>query len=288
MSRATISHVSDTAMWVAFYRALESERPDALFRDRFARGLSGAKGEEIARAMQGGVAGGWPIVVRTKLMDGVIEGAAASGEIDTVLNLAAGLDARPWRLTLPKELLWIEVDLPAMIAHKRAVIGDEPPACTVESVALDLSDVPARRALFERVGIPGRRVLVVTEGLLIYLTPEAVAALSDDLARAPGIAQWMLDLASPALLRMMAKSWGKTVAAGGAPFLFAPEAGVRFFEPHGFRETLFLSIWEGALRLNRKPPMAWLWRIAGFFAPPGRKDEIKRFSGVVLLRRTQP
>jgi hypothetical protein len=46
------------------------------------------------------------------------------------------------------------------------------------------------------------------------------------------------------------------------------------------------SIWEGALQLNRKPPMAWLRRMAGFFSPPKRKEEIRRFSGVVLLRRT--
>lgn len=283
--QASISHVSDTAHWVAYYRALESERPDALFKDRFARALAGARGEAIARGMQGGLAGGWPMVVRTKFMDDLIEAAAARGEIDTVLNLAAGLDARPYRLALPKELRWIEVDLPDMIAHKQTVLGSETPVCALESVALDLADVPARRALFDRVGAAGRHVLVVSEGLLIYLAPEAVGALADDLHRAPGMEQWLIDLASPALLKMMMRTWGKRVATG-APFLFAPADGVRFFEPHGFREEKFLSIWEGALQFNRKPPMAWLWRMAGFFSPPKRKEEVRRFSGVVLLRRT--
>jgi methyltransferase (TIGR00027 family) len=283
--RASISHVSDTAHWVAYYRALESERPDALFHDRHARQLAGPSGEAIARGMQGGLAGGWPLVVRTKLMDEIIEGFAARGEIDTVLNLAAGLDARPYRLKLPRELRWVEVDLPEMITFKRSVLRKEAPVCALESVELDLIDVTSRRALFARVGAPGRHVLVISEGLLIYLSPEAVGGLADDLARAPGIRRWLIDLASPALLKMMSRTWGKRVSEGGAPFLFAPEEGVNFFARHGFREEAFFSIWEGALRFNRKPPMAWLWRMAGFFSPPKRKEEIKRFSGVVLLRR---
>jgi O-methyltransferase involved in polyketide biosynthesis len=45
-----IEHVTDTAFWVASYRALESERPDALFRDPLAGLLSGEKGKQIARS----------------------------------------------------------------------------------------------------------------------------------------------------------------------------------------------------------------------------------------------
>lgn len=45
-----VRDVSDTALWVAVYRARETERPDALFRDPYARRLAGARGEQIARA----------------------------------------------------------------------------------------------------------------------------------------------------------------------------------------------------------------------------------------------
>lgn len=280
-----IENVSDTAHWVAFYRALETERRDALFRDPYARKLAGPRGEAIARGMEGGLAGGWPIVVRTKAMDDIIEALAARGEFDTVLNLACGLDTRPFRLKLPKDLRWIEVDLPAMIEGKRAVLGSETPVCALESVSLDLADAAARRQLLLRVAGPDRRVLVVSEGLLIYLAPEQVAGLADDLAAAPGVTRWLIDLASPALLTMLSKTWGKRVAAAGAPFRFGPPEGTAFFEPHGFREETYHSLWEDALRWNRKPPMAWLWQIAGFFASPKRKEEVRRFSGIIVLRR---
>ena len=284
----TISHVSDTAHWVAYYRALETDRPDALFHDRHARELAGPAGEAIAGSMSTmrGAAGAWPLVVRTKLMDDVIEHAANTGAVNIVLNLAAGLDARPYRLKLPESLWWIEVDLPDMIAHKQAILARDRPVCRLESVGLDLADRRARQDLFARVGAAGRRVLVVSEGLLVYLAPEDVAALSDDLHAAPGMLEWLIDLGSPALLQFMEKNWGKRLAESGAPFRFGPAEGTRFFEPHGFRELEYFSLWQNALRLNRKPPMAWLWQLMGVFATPKRKEEIKRFSGVVLLQRT--
>ena len=43
-----VRNISDTAMWAAAYRARETERPGALFRDPFAKRLAGPRGEQIA------------------------------------------------------------------------------------------------------------------------------------------------------------------------------------------------------------------------------------------------
>ncbi|MGH7538497.1 MAG: class I SAM-dependent methyltransferase, partial [Gemmatimonadales bacterium] len=67
-----ISHVSDTAHWVATYRAMESERPDALFRDPYARRLAGPRGEAIVNALPKAKAFAWPMIVRTAVMDEII------------------------------------------------------------------------------------------------------------------------------------------------------------------------------------------------------------------------
>jgi methyltransferase (TIGR00027 family) len=95
-----IRNVSDTALWVAIYRAIESEHPDALFSDPYARRLGGERGEAIARTMR---RGSWPMVVRTAVMDEIVLRCVQQG-VTTVLNLAAGLDARPYRLALPTSL----------------------------------------------------------------------------------------------------------------------------------------------------------------------------------------
>jgi hypothetical protein len=66
---------------------------------------------------------------------------------------------------------------------------------------------------------------------------------------------------------------------------FAPEEGTAFFEPAGWTEAEYRPILDEAMRLHRAPRMVWLWRALGFLASRKRKEQLKRFSGVVLLRR---
>ncbi len=282
---ASIEHVSDTARWVALYRAMESERPDALFHDPYARRLAGERGERILDSMRKGRAWAWPMVVRTAVMDELILRAVERDGVSTVLNLAAGLDTRPYRLPLTPSLRWVEVDFPDVIAYKQQQLAGERPTCTLEQAGVDLTDVARRRALFGEIGAAARQVLVVSEGLLIYLTPEQVAALARDLAAPAPFRWWLIDLPSPRLLKMMEKTWGRAVAAGNAPFQFAPAEGTRFFEAHGWREAEFRSMWEESLRLKRTMRLAWLWNLIGRLYPKRKREEFRRFSGIVLLRK---
>src|SRR6266571_1371476 len=122
-----LTHISDTARWVAVYRAMESERPDAIFKDPFARRLAGAQGEAIVQALPQGRTWAWPMIVRTAVFDEAILRTVTAEGVRTVLNLAAGLDTRPFRLALPPELRWLDVDLPDMIAYKREALAAERP-----------------------------------------------------------------------------------------------------------------------------------------------------------------
>ena len=281
-----IQHVSDTARWVALYRAMESERPDALFRDPYARKLAGERGERIVASMRRGRAWAWPMIVRTAVLDELIVRTIERDAVDTVLNLAAGLDTRPYRLPLPSSLRWIETDFPDVIAYKREQLQGERPGCVLQHLGIDLTDVGRRRALFGEIGAAARQVLIVSEGLLIYLTPQQVAALASDLAAPAPFRRWLIDLASPRLLKMMEKTWGRAVAAGNAPFQFAPAEGSRFFEAQGWQEGEFRSMWEESLRLKRTMPLAWLWNLIGRLYPKSKREEFRRMSGIVLLERT--
>ncbi len=160
-----IEDVSDTALWVAAYRAQETQRPDAVFHDRFAARLAGEKGEKIAEKIgrTGFVA--WMIVVRTCIIDAYIRELIAEG-VDTVLNLGAGLDTRPYRLELSASLRWIEVDYTNIIDRKEARLRDEQPQCRLQRVRLDLADQPARKQLFADVSSRAEKVAILTEGVI--------------------------------------------------------------------------------------------------------------------------
>ena len=280
-----IEHISDTARWVAVYRAMETERPDAIFRDPFADQLAGQRGRKILDEMPHGRTYAWPMVVRTAVFDEMILDAVQTRKADLVINLAAGLDARPWRLPLPPSLHWVDIDLPGILNYKTETLRDAAPVCRYEAITLDLKDVEARRALFTRLGATASRALVVTEGLLIYLPPEQVAALAADLHAQPSFTEWLIDLGSPQLIRRMKKTWGKKLEESGSPFLFAPSAGTKFFRPHGWREAQFRGIWEEAHRLHRTPKGAWIWDLIGQMATAKARERFRRFSGIVLLAR---
>jgi len=279
-----IEHVSDTARWVATYRAMETERPDAIFRDPYARRLAGPTGEGIVANMRGAQGAAWAMITRTAVFDEIILREVRAGA-DVVLNLAAGLDARPWRMELPPTLRWVDVDFPGILDYKGELLAGEKPKCKYESVRIDLRDGAARRALFASVGAPARRVLVVSEGLLIYLTEQEVADLAEDLYAVPSFYAWLIDLASPRLLKWMSRSWGKAAAKGNAPFQFAPATGTAFFKPHGWREREFRGSMEEARRIKREMRGAWIWRFLGRFYSAKRREEFRRFSGFVLLER---
>jgi methyltransferase (TIGR00027 family) len=280
-----IRDISDTALWVAFYRALESERADALFKDPFARRLAGERGERIVRGMPKGAQFSWTMVTRTVVFDEIIMRAVNQEGADTVLNLAAGLDARPYRLPLPPRLRWIEVDLPGILDYKEERLAGERAACEHEVVRLDLSNVEARRELFARVGAASQRTLVVSEGLLVYLTREAVGSLAEDLHAQPSFRWWLIDIIRPEILKRMEKTWGRRVAEGNAPFRFAPGEGTGFFRPHGWREREFRPMMEEAHRIRREMPGAWLWRFLARINPPSRREKFRRMGGSALLER---
>src|SRR3954462_8382774 len=139
-----LHHVSDTALWVAHYRAEESERSDALFRDPYAKRLAGERGRRIAQAMgRTSKYTRWTLIIRTVIIDEFVRAAIAAGT-DTVLNLGAGLDSRPYRMTRPASLRWIEGDHPQIIDHKERRLSGEQPHCQLERVRLDLTDRRAR------------------------------------------------------------------------------------------------------------------------------------------------
>jgi methyltransferase (TIGR00027 family) len=275
-----IRNVSDTARWAADYRARETERPDALFRDPFAARLAGERGREIARLPEQ-QRNSWAWTMRTVLFDRLLA-AEIEGGADLVVNLAAGLDARPYRMALPASLRWVEVDLPELLAYKEEVLRGERPACRLERVPLDLADVAARRALFARLGSESRRAVILSEGLLVYLAPDEVGALATDLAAPPSFQRWICDIPSPGLLRMLQKQMGAHLDQAQAPLRFGPEEGPAFFAPYGWEPAAVESVFQAAKRTKRLPP---LLRLFSFLPESNGRQGNRPWSGICLLRK---
>ena len=278
-SEPLLRNIADTARWVAFYRALESERPDALFRDPYARILAGERGERIATVV-GSRRSYWLFTARTVLMDQFIYSEIFRGA-DMVINLAAGLDTRPYRLQLPAGLTWVEVDVEDLIARKEVLLKDEQPVCHLERHRLNLMDRAARQILLQELSQRAKRAAILTEGLVMYLSPDDVRSLAFELAAANTFRSWILDLYHPRLLAANGRGkMGRMLVQANAQFRFAPAEGPAFFESCGWRCVHVESTLKAAARTGRGPLFLRL------LLPIFERDPAKgaySWSGIALL-----
>jgi methyltransferase (TIGR00027 family) len=127
-----ITHVSNTALMVAAVRAHETELEDAYFCDPFAARLAGERGVAILNAMPYANVARFGLAVRTRLIDDLLLEALATHPIATVLSVGCGLDTRPWRLELPVELRWIEIDFADVLDYKEQRMSGEKTRCRRE------------------------------------------------------------------------------------------------------------------------------------------------------------
>jgi O-methyltransferase involved in polyketide biosynthesis len=186
-------------------------------------------------------------------------------------------------MELPPTIRWVEVDLPAVLEYKAHVLEAAQPRCALERVPLDLFNADARRGLFARLGRNAERIVVVCEGLLIYLMAHVVLELGRDLAAVPAIQHWIVDIVSPGLLQMLQEQMGEIVRQAGAPYLFAPREGPPFFEQAGWSPVAVTSMLQTARKLNRLPLFL---RMAAMLPESKGPQGSRPWSAVCLLART--
>jgi methyltransferase (TIGR00027 family) len=188
------SSVGATATMVAAARALASRQPDPLLDDRFAEPLVRAVAHPFFTRMLDGEIPfddeDMPftlqqrreqIAVRTRFFDEFLLAATTAGIRQAVI-LAAGLDARAYRLAWPAGTVVFEVDQPEVMAFKTTTLtqlGAEPSA-ERRAVGIDLRDdwPTALRDNFLDAAAP---TAWIAEGLLPYLPPEAQDRLLDNI-----------------------------------------------------------------------------------------------------------
>ena len=231
---ARILHVADTALWMAQIRAAETRRRDRAFQDPLAQFLSGERGRRIAGSIPHAAMTAWGMVMRTAAIDRLLDVINAH-DIDTVVNLGAGLDTRPYRMGLPGGLQWLEADFPELMESKQAQLAGMLPVCPVTRVGMDLSDGARRRDWLASVGATSRRALVLSEGIIPYFSNTQAFELAEDLHSIPSLRFWIQDFDNAGPRSATPRRWQKTLEH--APMRFQVEDWFAFFRRAGWRPT---------------------------------------------------
>jgi methyltransferase (TIGR00027 family) len=224
----------------------------------------------------------WGMIMRTSAIDRLINEAISAG-IDTVLNLGAGLDTRPYRMNLPASLRWVEVDFPSLVDLKNATLGRHRPACDVERVAIDLLDRPGRIAFFSRYAATSENILVITEGVLSYFPAHEVSSLASDMRAIASIRLWIQDF-DAAGQRPLPRGWEKKLQA--APLLFKVRNWFEFFEKYGWRRSRVISNCDEAEAINRPYPLDFPFGLILRLLPKAMRRDILGLSGAALMGKT--
>jgi len=236
-------------------RAVESRRPDALFRDPLAVDSVDRLAGDLASFHKDWVALA-AVAVRTELLDRAVRRFVTSRPGARVVNLGAGLCTRSTRID-DGTREWIDVDLPAVIGLRKQLFGEVPRSSTLAASVLDEDWLDGVEPA------PGRPTLLVAEGLLIYFTEAEVQKLVVGLARRLPGAELLFEAFSP--LEVWLDSWSYSLRA----------AGVRV--QWGLRSARNLESWSPAIRCLGESfyldhhPQRWRWLAYLRWLPPVRR-----------------
>ena len=275
-----VTDVTDTAFWVAHFRAKESQRAAPAFHDPLASLLSGNRGLQIANSIPRATMVEWGMVVRTSAIDRLICDALQCG-VDTVLILGAGLDTRPYRMKLPATLRWIEMDFPNIVELKDSKLVGYKLVCELERVGVDLLDRGSRNALLARYGTTSKNILVITEGVLSYFSVHDAATLARDLHATSSMRFWIQEFDNAGQRR---PPRGSDVKLRAAPFLFKVKDWFEFFKKYGWQPGKVITSLEESQRINRPYPLDFPFGLILRGLPKAMSEKILSLSGAVLMQ----
>jgi len=230
-----------TAVWMADLRVGEPARPGSLFDDPLAEKFVAAAPPGAGDAQAAFPPGTSDfLAVRVRFFDDRARAAGAAG-IRQVVLLAAGLDARAFRLDWPPGLRLYELDLPEVFAFKEPVLASAgaAPRCERVVIPVDLrADWPAD--LLAAGFDPAAATCWLAEGLLAYLDQAGVDRLAASATglSAPGSRLAFDQLDGTATDRPAMRTVTETVEAVGARLASTMADPVGWLARYGWRATV--------------------------------------------------
>jgi methyltransferase (TIGR00027 family) len=240
-----LTPIGATSRWIAAARAIESESPNPLFHDPFARALAtdaGFAALNAAAAARGrSDPGNVYLTLRTRFIDDQIVNAVQDAGLRQAVLLAAGMDARAFRFDWPADLQWFELDRPEIFDQKEPTLANlnAQAKCHRTILRADLEHdwiTPLTAAGFDA----SRPTLFVIEGLLVYLQPSAVETLLATVAQiASRASRFIADVVNP---DMLTSQYTRDMIARlreiGCPWQFATPDPKSFFERFNWQITV--------------------------------------------------
>ncbi|MCM1223443.1 MAG: class I SAM-dependent methyltransferase [Lachnospiraceae bacterium] len=205
MEKVQIQGVPETMLQTLYARAAYSRQKNAKFHDDRAERIVSRIDYDFSFA-KNDIAMSKGVIARTILLDRMAGDFIRENPECTVINIACGMDTRAYRLNIDESVCWYNIDLPETIEVRRLFLEEEGHISMIAKSAMDESWV-------EMIEKPKGRVLVVIEGLTMYLSKQDVKKILSIINKAFSSAEVIMEVMNPWIVKYMKeKSIEKTKA----------------------------------------------------------------------------
>lgn len=163
--KVSVTGVPETMIQTLYARAKESEKVNPMIQDDMAAEIVSKLDYDFSNADKD-KAMSYGVIARTIVLDEMVGRYLSEHPKTVVINIASGMDTRCYRME-GKYLRWYNVDLPETMEIREKFLTESGPIYQIAKSAMDAS-------YMDEIINDGENVLVVIEGLSMYLSEEDV------------------------------------------------------------------------------------------------------------------
>lgn len=237
--------ISKTAFYCCGVRMQDAERTSPICGDIYAKVFMNEDGFRILEAFKDETKPKASSVARHRIIDDFLRQELRAEPGLCIVIIGAGFDSRAYRL---KGGRWVELDEPQVIAHKNERLPVSSCENELHRIPIDFSTDSLEEKL-SSISSPGP-VVVVIEGVFIYLEEEAIGQLLQKLRRLFPRHQLICDLMSKEFFENYGRTLNEKIAGMGTSFKFTVDNPEEVFLRNGYTLTESVSIVEKAVQFE--------------------------------------
>lgn len=211
--RVNVTGVPETMIQTLYARAKESQKKNARIKDDIAVEIVSKLDYDFSNADKDN-AMGYGVIARTIVLDALVNEYLNQHPGTLVVNIACGMDTRCYRMK-GKYQRWYNVDLPETMAVREKFLTENGPVYQIAKSAMDESYA-------EDIPYHGENVLVIIEGLSMYLTENDIKQIFDIIRKKFKQSTVMIETMSPFTVQHIKE---KSIEGSNARFTWGIKGG---------------------------------------------------------------
>lgn len=213
MEKVKITGVAETMLQTLYARAAYSQKKNAKFYDGKSVEIVSQLDYDFSKAAKDAAMSSG-VIARTILLDAMVGEFVKQNPDGTVINIACGMDTRFYRVD-NGSVRWYNIDLPGTIAVRKLFLCEEGRVSQIAKSAMD-------EAWVKEIGKPAGNILVVIEGLTMYLTQADVKQILSIIAANFPDAEVIMETMNPLVVKHFKE---KSIEATTAKFTWGIQNG---------------------------------------------------------------